>query len=75
MGLFENWSGDWSRKPSYWVYANFFQHMNGGDVLAHVAPSNLDVMTTRRVAANVVQVAFWVVMFAALDIRTVMSFQ
>jgi hypothetical protein len=61
MGLSENWSGDWLRKPSHWVYANFFRHMDGGDVLAHVAPANLDVMITRRVSADEAQVAFWVV--------------
>lgn len=60
MGLFADWRGDWERKPSYWVYANFF-HLVTGEVISHTAPSSLDVLVTRQIAANEARVTFWVV--------------
>ncbi|MDD3828399.1 MAG: hypothetical protein PHY79_20740 [Anaerolineae bacterium] len=61
MGLFENWLGEWSRKPSYWVFANFFRHMGHDERLACTAPSDMDILAARRVPGQEVQVAFWVV--------------
>ena len=60
MGLFEDWRGDWERKPSYWVYANFFHFVGGGEVISHTAPSG-DVLTARRIITDEVQATFWVV--------------
>jgi hypothetical protein len=61
MGLFDDWRGGWMRKPSYWVYTNFFRFVGGGEVISHTAPAGLDVLVSRRTAADEAQVAFWVV--------------
>ncbi len=61
MGLFADWRGDWERKPSYWVYANFFRTVGGGDVISHTAPSGVDLLATRRVATAGAQATLWVV--------------
>jgi hypothetical protein len=61
MGLFRDWRGDWVRKPAYWVYVNFFHFVGGGEVISHTSPSEVDVLTTRRVATDEVQATFWVV--------------
>lgn len=61
MGLFEDWRGDWARKPSYWTYVNFFRFVGGGEIISHTAPSELDVLTTRQIVTGGVQAAFWVV--------------
>jgi hypothetical protein len=61
MGLFEDWRGNWECKPSYWVYANFFNLVGGSEAISHTAPSGVDVLTTRRIVTDEVQVAFWVV--------------
>jgi hypothetical protein len=61
MGLFADWRGDWLRKPSYWVYANFFHAVGGGDVISHTAPPGVDVLAVRRVVTGGAQAAFWVV--------------
>jgi len=64
MGLFADWRGGWERKPSYWVYANFFRFVGGGEVISHTAPSGLEVLATRRIIADEVdevQTAFWVI--------------
>lgn len=61
MGLFEDWRGDWERKPAYWVYANFFGHVAGGEVISATAPPGVDVLATRRVTPGEARVALWVV--------------
>ncbi|MCP4537259.1 MAG: hypothetical protein GY832_08935 [Chloroflexi bacterium] len=61
MGLFADWRGDWVREPSYWVHANFFHTVGGGDVISHTAPSGVDALAVRRVVTGGVQAAFWVV--------------
>lgn len=61
MGLFKDWRGDWERKPSYWVYANFFEFVSKGEIVSHTAPSQLDVVTSRQVLADQVRATFWVV--------------
>lgn len=60
MGLFHDWRGDWERKPSYWVYANFFRFATG-DVISHTAPASLDSLVTHQLVGDEVRVAFWVV--------------
>ena len=69
MGLFADWRGDWERKPSYWVYANFFRFFGGGAVISHTAPAGLDVLVSRRIGTGTepgsgmgaAEAAFWVV--------------
>lgn len=61
MGLFADWRGDWARKPSYWVYTNFFSLVAGGEIISHTAPSGVDVLAARRVATGEVRATFWVV--------------
>lgn len=61
MGLFRDWRGDWERKPSYWVYTNFFRFVGDGEVISHTAPSGVDVLTTRRIVTDEVQATFWAV--------------
>jgi hypothetical protein len=61
MGLFEDWRGDWERKPAYWVYANFFGHVAGGEVISATAPPGVDVLATRRATPGGARVALWVV--------------
>jgi hypothetical protein len=61
MGLFEDWRGEWVRRPAYWVYANFFHFVGGGEVISHAAPSGVDVLATRRIVTDDVQATFWVV--------------
>lgn len=61
MGLFHDWHGDWTRKPSYWVYNNFFRLVGGAEVISHTALSGMDVLATRRIGADDVQATFWVV--------------
>ena len=60
MGLFEDWRGGWTRKPSYWVHANFFRFVGGGEIISHMTtPDELDVLVSRRVVTDVAQVVFW----------------
>lgn len=62
MGLFEDWRGGWTRKPSYWVHANFFRFVGGGEIISHtMTPDNLDVLVSRRVISDVAQAVFWTV--------------
>jgi len=60
MGLFYDWTGNWERKPAYWVYANCYQLM-AGETLALSGPSSVDVraLATRTVSESP-HVAFWV---------------
>jgi hypothetical protein len=60
MGLFYDWTGNWERKPAYWVYANFYQLM-ASETLALSGPSSVDVraLATRTVSESP-HVAFWV---------------
>jgi hypothetical protein len=69
MGLFENWHGDWTRKPSYWVHTNFFRTVGGGEVISHTAPSELDVLVVRQIVPDEVQATFWVVNRASQTLR------
>jgi hypothetical protein len=60
MGLFEDWRGDWTRKPAYWVYANFFAHFGGSQIISHIAPAGVDVVVGRRsLGSDQAKVAFW----------------
>lgn len=61
MGLFEDWRGDWERKPAYWVYANFFHHITGGEVISATAPPTIDILAVRRLTGEEAEVALWVV--------------
>lgn len=61
MGLFEDWTGGWTRKPSYWVYTNFFRFFGEGEIIAHTASAELDVLVSRRVLTDAAQVTFWAV--------------
>lgn len=60
MGLFFDWRDDWGRKPSYWVYTNFFRFV-GRDVISHTAPPGLDVLATRQVIDEEAWMTFWVI--------------
>lgn len=61
MGLFRNWNEDWERKPSYWVYANFFHLVGSGEVISHTAPSGVDVLAVRQNRVCETSVILWVV--------------
>jgi hypothetical protein len=71
MGLFRDWRGGWERKPSYWVHANFFRFLGGGEIIAHTAPPALDVLVSRRTDRSGTQVVFWVVHRGAQPLRQV----
>ncbi len=59
MGLFEYWANNWTYKPSYWVYANFYRHLGGTRVVSYTAPSALKV-TTGRDDSGSGRLAVWV---------------
>lgn len=61
MGLFEDWRGGWAYKPSYWVHANFFRFLGGGEIISHTASAKLNVLVSRRFTAEKTQVVFWMV--------------
>ena len=69
MGLFEDWRGDWARKPAYWVYTNFFAHLGGTELISYTAPLQLDAVVGRRVTAgSEAQVAFWITNLANAEL-------
>jgi len=63
MGLFENSEGGWRRKPSYWVYVNFFDHVGGGEIISHSSSlqAEVDVLAARHILTDSVRSSFWVV--------------
>lgn len=61
MGLFLDWTGGWERKPAYWVYTHFFGHVAGREMVSATASVPLDVLAVRRLTADEVEVALWVV--------------
>ena len=71
MGLFEDWTGGWIRKPSYWVYTNFFHFFGEGESISHTASAELDILAGRRVLDDASQVTFWVVNRGALPLPDV----
>ncbi len=60
MGLFYDWTGDWQRKPAYWVYANFYQLVTGGETLALTGPSSETVRGLATRTTGEPGVALWV---------------
>jgi hypothetical protein len=48
MGLFEDWRGGWVRKPSYWVYVDFFSYIGHSQVISLTAPPEIDALAWRR---------------------------
>ena len=48
LGLFHDWTGDWETKPAYWVYASFYHHLSGTEILSATAPAGTFVLAGRR---------------------------
>ncbi|MBC7251409.1 MAG: hypothetical protein H5T62_14135 [Anaerolineae bacterium] len=48
MGLFHDWREDWTIKPAYWVYANFYTHLGGTIIVSSTAPTGLDVVAGKK---------------------------
>ena len=62
MGLFEDWRGDWVRKPSYWVYVDFFSHIGHSQVISLTAPAEIDALAWRRLfghSSGQAEVVLW----------------
>lgn len=48
--------------PAYWVHANFFRFVGGGEIISHTTtPDDLNVLVSRRVITDEAQVVFWTV--------------
>jgi len=52
MGLFHDWREDWTIKPAYWVYANFYTHLGGTTIVSSTAPAELDVIAGKKSSEN-----------------------
>jgi hypothetical protein len=48
LGLFADWNKNWTIKPAYWVYANFYRHIAGGDPISTENTTPNLVLASRR---------------------------
>jgi hypothetical protein len=46
--------------PSYWVFANMFRELGGGQIVYSEAPSNIAVVAARKVSDTEDRLALWV---------------
>jgi len=60
MGLMLDWTGEWARKPVYWVYANFYGSFPGKQLVSAVADSGFDVLAARSPSGGDAELALWV---------------
>jgi hypothetical protein len=60
MGLMHDWTGGWTRKPAYWVYANFFGSFPGKELVSIDADTGLDVLAGRSSSGVNAELAVWI---------------
>ena len=56
LGLFADWTGDWARKPAYWVYVNFYAHLNGAELVRATSSPDLFVLAGRHLETETLAV-------------------
>ncbi len=60
MGLMYDWTQGWTRKPAYWVYANFFGTFPGRELVSINANPGLNVLAGRNPAGTSADLAVWI---------------
>jgi hypothetical protein len=60
MGLMFDWTQGWTRKPAYWVYANFYGNFPGKELVSVDADAGLDAMAARSTTGGGAELALWI---------------
>lgn len=60
MGLMHDWTGGWTRKPAYWVYANFYGSFPGKELVSIAADPGLDALAGRSSSGANAELALWI---------------
>jgi hypothetical protein len=60
MGLMLDWTQGWTRKPAYWVYANFYGSFPGKELVSVDADAGLDALAARSTAGGSAEFALWI---------------
>jgi len=60
MGLMFDWTQGWTRKPAYWVYANFYANFPGKELISVDADAGLDALAARSAAGGGAEIALWI---------------
>jgi len=60
MGLMLDWTQGWTRKPAYWVYANFYANFPGKELVSVSADAGLDALAARSTAGGGAEFALWI---------------
>lgn len=65
-GLFADWRGNHSNGrayepfPVYWVFANMYRELGGGEIIKTTSPRGLTVVGTRKAKGDEIQLTVWV---------------
>jgi hypothetical protein len=59
LGLFKNWEAGWLQKPSYWVYANFFNNFHGAELVKMSSPEGMPGIAGRTGRMDDQRLAIW----------------
>ena len=59
LGLFTDWQDGWKLKPAYWVYANFYRHLGGSQLVAAQGSARAMLLAGRRPATGQPSLAIW----------------
>jgi hypothetical protein len=60
MGLTFDWTQGWTRKPAYWVYANFYGNFPGKELVSVAADAGLDALAARGTGGGGAELALWI---------------
>lgn len=60
MGLMHDWTQAWTRKPAYWVYANFYGSFPGKELVSINAHQDLNVLAGRSSSETNAELVIWI---------------
>jgi hypothetical protein len=60
MGLMFDWTQAWTRKPAYWVYANFYRRFPGKELVSVDADAGLDALAARSTGGGDPEFSLWI---------------
>lgn len=59
LGLFYDWRANWTLKPAYWVYSNFYSHFGGNNIVSVDNTQPVSILVSRDKDVGEHNLAIW----------------